>query len=196
MVSRQASADVPDEASDNEEDGGGRDSVTEPHDRRPALECGKVSGERINGLMAAFRPRIACALDHASEGGTHIGPRRANGDAFILLVRASNVADRAALDRIRLRREVIEQHAQAVDVALRRRRSAGENLRRQAQRRTRQIGRRAVIQLLAGAEVHQHHSAIFSAHDVVGLDVPVQQTGGVHGGNGTANLHADAGDLS
>ena len=48
----------------------------------------------------------------------------------------------------------------------------------------------------AGAEIHQHDAAIVGAHDVVRLDVAVQQPCGVHGGHRAESSSTDANRFS
>ena len=72
---------------------------------------------------------------------------------------------------------------------------AGQNLGRHVLWRSGQ-GQQAVFgvtltRLLAQAEIHQDDPAAFFAHDVLGLDVAVDQPGTMHGPQRAANVPAD-----
>ena len=57
--------------------------------------------------------------------------------------------------------------------------------------RSGQIRRCVVLELSAGAEVHQHDAAVFGSHHVVRLDIPMQQAGAVHGRHRATELETD-----
>ena len=75
-------------------------------------------------------------------------------------------------------------------------RSGVEQLRRHVARRARHIGELIGIARLrrepARAEIHQHDAAAGFPHDVLRLDVAVQQTRGVHGAERRGHVRADA----
>jgi hypothetical protein len=85
---------------------------------------------------------------------------------------------------------VIQQYPEAVDVALHGGRSAGQDFRRQIQRRARHVSG-TVVQLAARAEVHEHDASIFRAGDVLRLDVAVKQARCVDGGYRATQLDSD-----
>ena len=79
-----------------------------------------------------------------------------------------------------------QQHAETVDIAAHRRRTSGEKLGGQIDRRAGQFGgvqgieRRRddeLTQLAAHPEIHQHETPTALSHDVLRLDVPMQQAG-------------------
>ena len=70
----------------------------------------------------------------------------------------------------------------------------GEDLRREIDGSPGEIparGGRHDVQRTAGAEIHQHRAAPIRPHDVVRLDVAVQQAGAVHRGEGPAQIQSD-----
>ena len=105
------------------------------------------------------------------------------------------LVDRSALDRIRARDEVVEQHSQTRR-CLSQRWAIGQSTTREpdtvvcpsAVSRGR-LTRRQVI--LAGPEVDQHDAAGRLAHHVLGLDVAVQQPDGVRRRQRAAEIDAD-----
>ena len=89
--------------------------------------------------------------------------------------------------------EVIEQHADGVDVALHRGRLAVEQFRRHVRRGvpTMSRGRRSpTAGVVAGAEVHQHDLPGLVAHHVLRLHVAVHVARGVDGGERPADVLA------
>ena len=106
-------------------------------------------------------------------------------------MRGPHILNRAALDGILASEQVIQQNAEAVQIALHRRRLAAEHFGRKVERRPGQIRRRAVVELAPGAKIHQHDAAVLGARDVVGLDVAMQETCGVDGRHRTTELDAD-----
>ena len=92
------------------------------------------------------------------------------------------------------RDQVEQQHAQAVQIALHRGALAAEDLGREVERRADEpIGAR---QLFAGAEIHQDDAAAALAHDVLRLDVAMQQAGAVHRRERRTQIEADEGRLA
>src|SRR5690606_8030646 len=64
----------------------------------------------------------------------------------------------------------------------------------QVERRARQAtarGRARALEHLPRAEVHEDEAAAFLAHDVLGLDVAMDEAGLVHGSEGAAQLLPD-----
>ncbi len=110
------------------------------------------------------------------------------------VMRLAQLVERPGVHRVLRRHEVEQQDADAVDVGVDRGLPAGEELRREVQRRARQAscrgGARALLHL-SGAEVHQDETAALLAHDVLRLDVAVDETGLVDGREGAAQLLAD-----
>jgi hypothetical protein len=94
-----------------------------------------------------------------------------------------------AVNRVGLRQQVEQQHAEAVDVT----RSGGlleaEDLGRHVDRRPERYSPGRTIGLRQpppGAEVHQHEAAAILAHDVLRLDVVVDHLRGMDGRQGPA----------
>ena len=73
-----------------------------------------------------------------------------------------------------------------------------EHLGREVQRRAGDGAgaRLSIAQLQAGAEVHQHHPAAVLAHDVLGFDVAVHQSGRMDGCQRLTELLTDHGGLA
>ena len=87
----------------------------------------------------------------------------------------------------------VEQHANAVHIALNRGFAAAKQLWCEIQGRAGERARRGgrLAHLPTGAEVHQNGSPVGREHHVLRLDVAVQKAGTVDGRNGVANLGAD-----
>ena len=105
-----------------------------------------------------------------------------------------DVGERGARDGEFAGNQVEHQGADAVQVALGRRRAAGQQFRGHVQRRTGQPGNFAGLD--AGTEIHQHGPPPGSAHDVLRLDVAVDQARSVNGGERPAEVDADEGRLA
>ena len=86
--------------------------------------------------------------------------------------------------------QVIEQHTEAVHVAPHRCRLAGEQLRCEIQRRAGRSGRPG-RRLEARPEVHQHDATVVGADDVVRLDIAVNQSRMVDGGDRAGKAQPD-----
>ena len=113
-------------------------------------------------------------------------------------VRGLDVFPRPPVDGIRVGDEVIQEHAEAVDVRRLRARLSLEDFRCEIQRRPGEIVHRSgmpaaaiEVEVLAGAEVHQHRPSALFAHDVVRFDVAVQQAGAVHRCQRAAQVQTD-----
>ena len=83
-----------------------------------------------------------------------------------------------------------EQDAEAVEIALGRRRCAGQYLGREIHRRAGNTGRIGTLRT-AGAEVHQNDSSAFLAHDVLRFDVAVHESLMVYRGERPTQIDAD-----
>ena len=159
--------------------------------RRGGEEAGErelqLAGARVaTGGVAGQR-----ALDDADEGRGQIGALVAQPLGAVLLVAQPDFGERAGRQREAAGDEAEQQDADAVDVGLRRRRAAREQLGRHVERRAGEIRDRGLVGQLAdaaGAEVHQHHAAAAIAHHVLRLDVAMQQAGRVHRGQRFAHL--------
>ncbi len=88
-------------------------------------------------------------------------------------------------------RQAIEHHPQREDVVGDAAVDALEGLRRQEVRRTDDVAAHVVFAFRDRAEVEQHVASAVLAHDVVGLDVAMDQTGGVDGGQRLAQIDPD-----
>ena len=87
---------------------------------------------------------------------------------------------------------MIQQDTKTVNVTLNGGWLPVQNLGCQVEGRAGEIRRCIVVKLSASTEVHQHDATVFSSHDVVRLDVPMEQPGTVHGGYRTRELETDA----
>ena len=146
-------------------------------------------------MVAALGTRIDCTLDDAGELRRHIGPRGLNSGPLAALVRTANLAHGPCLHWIRAGDEVIEQDAEAVDVAPNRGPLPLQDLGCEIEGRSGEIRRGVVVELSARAEVHQHDAAVFGPHHVVRLDIPMQQAGAMHRRHRAAELETDADSL-
>jgi hypothetical protein len=108
-------------------------------------------------------------------------------------VREADLIHPHAADGIVGRDEVVEQHAEAVEVGGRRAAIAEQHLRRHVDRRAEHL--RAAVrggaELTAGAEVHQHDPAAVLAHHVAGFQVAVDEAKSMHRRERIAERHAD-----
>jgi hypothetical protein len=88
---------------------------------------------------------------------------------------------------------VIQEHAEAVNVAGDGGGLTVENLWRQIQRGPDQpwFRQQMLRPDLAGAEIHQDHAATGFAHDIVRFDVAMEETSLVHGGDGATDINPD-----
>ena len=99
---------------------------------------------------------------------------------------------RRPADRIGAGRQPVEQHAEAVEIAPDGCRTAGENFRREIERRSRHLLAVALgLEIAAGAEVHQHDSSALFAHHIGGLDVAMHEPGCVNRREGAAQVEPD-----
>src|SRR5215207_3306903 len=99
-------------------------------------------------------------LDDAGELEWHIAPRGPNSGPLTALVRTADLAQCPCMNWIRAGDEVIEQDAETVHVAANRGLLPPQHLRREIEWRAGQIRRCVVIELSAGAEVHQHDASV------------------------------------
>ncbi len=150
--------------------------------------------ERARALEALRRIWRDRPLDDLHERARQIRALVAEPADAPLCVPLAHLRQRAGHDREAPGREVVEQHAGAVDVAVSRGTIAAQHLRRHVQRRAGEIrngGLARQIALASGAEVHQQDAAAPIAHHVLRLDVAMQQAGRVHGGQRFTDVHAD-----
>src|SRR6185436_20236650 len=139
------------------------------------LECRlHLAGARV----ALRRIGLQRALDDLHERVRQVGSSIVQVRDASLLVQPGKLAEALGLDGVAVRDEVVEQHAQAVDVALNGRGSAGEDLRRKIERRPRDAWWTVYRQITAlpGAEIHQDDASAFLTHDVLRLDVAMQKS--------------------
>ncbi len=133
-----------------------RGASTMSHRRR--LSC------VASGLARVVREQFG---QHAMQGTRYVPQRRID-------------ARRRAI-RERAGREVVHDHAKAVQVRRRPDRIATRLFRRHARRRAEQAVALGVGAVAGGTEIHQDDAAArILAHDVAGLDVAVDQSRGVH----------------
>ncbi len=108
----------------------------------------------------------------------------------------TDVRQASRTDWIRAGHKMVEKDAETVDIALDSGLPPAQNLRRQVERRSGEIGSRIVRELASRAKVHQHDAPVLGSHHVVRLDVPMQQARAVYGGHRTTELEADVHRLS
>ena len=141
--------------------------------------------------VAGRRRRRERVLDRRDERVRQIRAAIPQAHVPAVAVRGFDVVARVAVDRVRVRHEEVEEHAERVDVARWRRRGAEHPFGRQVQRRASQPPRVGTDQRLAGAEVHQHDASAALAHHVVRLQVGVDVSLGVDRDQRAAQLPAD-----
>src|SRR5262249_49776850 len=111
-------------------------------------------------------------------------------------MRALDFTDRPSLYGVGASREVEQQHSEAVDVAARSGWLTLEYFRRQIHGRARQRNLRpVVVELQAGSEVSEHYATGCVAHHVLGLHVPMQESGAMNCAQGATEFDADTGHL-
>ena len=150
----------------------------------------KTRRELVGGLRTPARLRIDRLIDQSRESRRDVRPCIAHAGTLTVLVCGAQLANRSAANRICSGDNPEEDHAEAVDVTLHGGRLAGEDLRCQIERCAGEI-RSAVAQLATRSEVHEHHAAVIGAHDVVRLDVAMQQPCSMDSVHGAAELHPD-----
>jgi hypothetical protein len=151
------------------------------------LACGLISR---GGIVSGG------ALDHADDRIRQIGPQIAEPPADALRMSGFQRIDRAALHRYRAGEQEEQQDAETVDVGGHDGVVPVKQFRRHEQRRAGEHRRPGVVRHRLGtAEVHQDDPAAGLAHDVVRLDVAVQQTCRMQGGQRAAQVAADSGHL-
>jgi hypothetical protein len=134
---------------------------------------------RSSAAIPACRIALQRAFDDLHEARWQIGPLIRQRCPLPARMQRGDAVERLTFDGIPHGHEVIQQHAEAVDVAGDGGRLAIENFGRQIQRCPDQPWfRRQVLRPdLAGAEIHQDHAASGFAHDVVRLDVAMEEAG-------------------
>ncbi len=151
--------------------------------------------ELADAAIAARRIAVERPFDHADKARRDVRSQVAEGLPQAIRMPARQLVHRRRNDRERSRDEVEEHDADTVDVALDRRLLAAEDLRRQIERRTNEAAG-AGREVLSGAEVHQDDATAGFAHDVLRLDVAVQQAGIVDGRERGADVEADERSLA
>jgi hypothetical protein len=113
-------------------------------------------------------------------------------------MRHHQVADRVALHRIVVGHQVVQQYAEAVDIAGNRRLGARQQLGCRIDRCADDPPLRSagVGAFLAGPEVHKNQPSALFAHDVLSLDVSMNETRAVNSSQGSTELVADNASLS
>jgi hypothetical protein len=137
------------------------------------------------------------AFDHSRETCGHIGPAIGQRREAAIGVRGTHGFERVPYDRVLLREEVIEQHADAVDVTGDRGWLVVEEFGSQIERSSHQVRfrREPLRPDLARAQIHEYDAPAGVAHHVLCLDVAMEKAGFVHGGDGTAHINSDDGCL-
>ncbi len=145
----------------------------------------------------AGRIAIERSPDHLNDARGQVRSQIADGRGALVGVRAFELGDGTALERIAHRQQVVEQNAYAVDIAGHGRRLAAQHLGRQVKRCAggppQGIG--LIRPHFAGPEVHEHDSAAGLAHDVLRLDIAMDEPRLVYRRHRTAQVRADEGRL-
>ena len=155
--------------------------------------------EHRAGTRPAFRRvRRQRARDQLDERHRQIGPVFEERPPPPGLVRIDQIQQRPALDGILPGDEVVEQHANGVDVALHRGRLAVEHFRRHIDGRADDVAGSAIAtgRVVTGPEVHQHDLPGLVAHHVLGLHVAMHVARGMNGGERPADILAHTGRLA
>ena len=135
------------------------------------------------------RIRVQCPLDHAHEAFGHVRPHITQRLTPAIRVCSQQLLHRRGDDRKLAGDEVEEQDADAIEIALDRGFLASEDLGRQIQRRPDEAA--GAGEILASPEVHEDDAPACLAHDVLRLDVAVQQPGAVDRRERSADIQAD-----
>ena len=143
--------------------------------------------------IPACRIALQRAFDDLHETRWQIGPVIRQRCPLPARMHRGDAVERLTFDRIPHGHEVIQEHAEAVDVAGDGGGLTVENFGRQIQRGPNQPWfRQQVLRPdLAGAEIHQDHAAIGFAHDVVRFDVAMEEASLVHGRDGATDINPD-----
>ena len=108
----------------------------------------------------------------------------------------TNLGQRGSLNRQSSRKQIEQQHAETVGITRRGRRVPFEQFGRHVKRRSRQLCGGVPFNRTGAAEVHQHDAPADFAHDIVRLDVAMQQASRVERRQGAADVDADAGHFT
>ena len=133
------------------------------------------------------------AFDNPDKTRWQIGPAIGQRCPLPARVHRGDGVKRLAFDGIPHGHEVIQEHAEAIDVAGDGGGLTVENFGRQIERSPDQPRfRQQVIRPdLAGAEIHQDDAAAGFAHDVVRFDIAMEEARLVHGRDGATDIDPD-----
>ncbi len=148
--------------------------------------------ERAGGWKSLVRFPLCGTIDDGDEAVREVGPQVAKMTPW--KVALAQVVEAVCDDRIRAADQIEEQHADAVDIGSNRCRLSRDHFGRHVHRRSGHRSRRAERgghTILAGAEIHQDDPSADLAHDVLRLDVAVEQSRLVDGGNRSADVDPD-----
>ncbi len=153
--------------------------------RHDAFERFGAEGRGELGLQLAHRPEpiggLRCdgALDDPHEAIRQVGTRVLQAHVATVVMRLPQLVEVRRLDREVAGDQVIEEHAQAVDVAPDGGLGAAEDLGRQIERRPRELirTRSDLIARAPRAKVHEDEPPALFAHDVLRLDVAMHEAG-------------------
>ena len=157
--------------------------------RRPLQRFAQALLQLTDASIAPDRIRVERPFDHAHEVLWHVRPQVTERLTTATSVRLLQLLHRRGDDRVFPGDEVEEHDADAIEIALDRRLLTAEDLGRQIERcpdETAGTGER-----LAGPEVHEDDAAPGLAHDVLSLDVAVQQPGAVNRRERGADVQSD-----
>ncbi len=138
------------------------------------------------------RIRFERTLNRLNEFRRHVGAKIAKPSAIAVGVRSTQCVDVESGIRKRVGQQMEEQDAEAVEIARGRRRRAGQHFWREIHRRAGNTGRIGTLRA-PGAEVHQDDSSALLAHDVLCLDVTVDEFLTVDGRERPTQIDPDRG---
>src|SRR5262249_40179575 len=152
--------------------------------RSPVQTCTQRLPHRLRSREAACRVWIDGGLDRVRQPIGQILTKRPKRCPPTLRVPIAQLTERASMNGIAPRRQVKEQHAEAVEIALRAGRLTVEEFRRNVRRRARERTRsgRQFVKTATGSEIAQYRAAAGLPEYVLGLHVAVDETGIVHRG--------------
>ncbi len=172
-------------------DGGEAQGRRRKQRKTPGAERCQVALEIARTGVAPRGLGVDCSLNDAGEPGRHVRTKRSNVGLLAALVRGAERRQVPGHHRIPAGQQVVEQHAETVDIGLDAGCAAVQNLGRQIHGRPRHARARTAYSILASAKVHQDHAPIVGPHHVLRLDVAVEHASAVHSGHGSAQLQAD-----
>ena len=157
--------------------------------RRPVQRFAQPLLQLADASIAPDRIRVERPLDHAHEAFGHVRPQITQRLTTAIRVCPPQLLHRRGDDRKLPGDEVEEHDADAVEIALDRGLLTAEDLGRQIERCPDETA--GAGEILARPEVHEDDAPAGLAHDVLRLDVAVQQPGAVDRRERGADIQSD-----